>query len=353
MNTGYGSTNQDLTGALPAGLGDLGPAMGWLGLSSNAITSVPTELGALTGFAYLDLSSNQISELPTELGALTGLTYLVMTGNVLTAVPTEIAALTGLKFLSLDGNAVTSVPTEIGALTALTFLDFSNNDITSVPTELGALTSLTNLQVPGNALTSLPSEIVAAMTGLDRLELNNNQLTGVPAEFRTVDPSFGQGIAGVCYLSGNPGFSCANVGAGTSCCTADNCGDTSTCYGSPCAYTDTTCAAGSICPGGTLVSATCADRSGFDENPCACTALQELAALSAANLATVAPWNDLASASYCTLDGNYYDVSEPHWIAIPVSRGRVERLTDWRAGCSTTATMTIWISTSGARWSTE
>ena len=122
MNTGYGSTNQDLTGALPAGLGDLGPAMGWLGLSYNAITSVPTELGALTG----------------------------------------------LEALALGGN-----------------------DLTSVPTELAALTSLFTLT------------------------LANNQLTGVPTDFRTWGPS------GFCYLSGNPGFSCANAGAGTTCCTGN------------------------------------------------------------------------------------------------------------------------------------
>ena len=47
-----------------------------------------------------------------------------------------------------------------------------------------------------------------------------------PAEFRTVN------LSGTCILSNNdPGFSCANVGADTSCCTADNCpGGTSTCY---------------------------------------------------------------------------------------------------------------------------
>ena len=119
-----------------------------------------------------------------------------------------------------------------------------------------------------------------------------------------------------------------------------------------CTYADITCIAGDNCPEGTLVSAACADRSAFNENPCACTALQELAALSAANLAGQAPWSNLATASYCTLDSGNYPVSEPHWIAVPVSGGRAERLTDWRAGCSTTLTTTIWISTSGARWST-
>ena len=130
MNTGF--SNQDLTGALPAGLGDLGPA---------------------------------------------------------------------LKRLGLDGNQISELPTEIGTLTGLTYLELSNNAITSLPTEIGAL------------------------TGLRALYLDNNELTGVPAEFRTVNPS------GSCDLSNNdPGFSCANVGAGTSCCTGNNCGDTATCY---------------------------------------------------------------------------------------------------------------------------
>ena len=47
------------------------------------------------------------------------------------------------------------------------------------------------------------------------------------------------------------------------------------------------------------------DRSAFSENPCACTALQQLAALSE-ELQDVAPWNDLANQPYCTgLDDDY------------------------------------------------
>ena len=155
MNTGVDFvSNRDLTGALPASLGDLGPAL-----------------------KRLDLNGNQISKLPTELGALTGLEVLVLSRNAITSVPAELGALTGLEVLVLSENAITSVPAELGAL-----------------------------------------------TGLTRLFLTDNQLTGVPAEFRTVDPST------LCLFDGNPSFSCANVGAGTSCCTSSNCGDTTTCY---------------------------------------------------------------------------------------------------------------------------
>ena len=67
---------------------------------------------------------------------------------------------------------------------------------------------------------------------------------------------------------------------------------------SECTYSDQKCTANATCPGGTLVSAECADRSAFAENPCACTALQQLAGLSG-KLKGQAPWNDLANKAYC------------------------------------------------------
>ena len=137
--------------------------------------------------------------LPPSLGELgPSLTYLALYAEAITSVPPEIGALTSLEILELVDNAITLVPTEIGALTALTKLALSSNNIASVPTEL------------------------AALTGLTWLDLTYNQLTGVPTDVRTVNPTDS------CYLLGNPGFSCANVGAGTTCCTG------ATAFGSGC-----------------------------------------------------------------------------------------------------------------------
>ena len=104
-------------------------------------------------------------------------------------------------------------------------IDLSENALTSVPTEIGALQSLSYLYLVSNAITSVPSEI-AALPSLSDLRLSTNALTGVPPEFQTWGPSVR------CELASNLGFSCANVGADTTCCTDANCpdGDTSTCY---------------------------------------------------------------------------------------------------------------------------
>ena len=91
----------------------------------------------------------------------------------------------------------------------------------ALPPSLGDLgPSLTDLGLSYNPITSVPAELTA-LTGLTFLDLSENQLTGLPTEFRTfslVDSPLAQ-----CYLFENdPGFSCANVGADTSCCTGND-----------------------------------------------------------------------------------------------------------------------------------
>ena len=108
---------------------------------------------------------------------------------------------------------------------SLEYACLAGNGITAMPTEIGLLTVLETFNVSSNALTAVPSEL-AALTSLEVLDLSDNELAELPDEFVSVSPS------DVCELSGNaPGFSCADVGFGSTCCTADNCGDTSTCFG--------------------------------------------------------------------------------------------------------------------------
>ena len=74
------------------------------------------------------------------------------------------------------------------------------------------------------------------------------------------------------------------------------------------------------CPGGTVVSAKCADRSAFGENLCACTALQELAALSNF-LQNEAPWSDLANAAYCQTESLHVECTPADGVQLPTLVG--------------------------------
>ena len=114
-------------------------------LHMNQLTSLPSEIGALTGLTELWLNNNQLTALPSEIGALTCLTTLTLWENQLTSLPSEIGALMGLKALNMESNQLTSLPSEIGALTGLTMLDLRSNPLVS-PLPLAIETWITNLR---------------------------------------------------------------------------------------------------------------------------------------------------------------------------------------------------------------
>ena len=176
-----------LTGEIPAELGDL-TNLEVLLLASNQLTGeIPAELGDLSNLEVLLLSGNQLTgEIPAELGSLTNLQTLYLEGNQLTgSIPVELGNLTNLKWLSLYSNQLTGeIPAELGNLTNLEGLILFNNQLTgSIPVELGSLTNLQTLDLYSNQLTGeIPAEL-GSLTNLTGLILFNNQLTGeIPAE---------------------------------------------------------------------------------------------------------------------------------------------------------------------------
>ena len=89
--------SNNLTGSIPAELGNL-TALTNLALSSNNLTgSIPAELGNLTALTNLALFSNNLTgPIPAELGNLTALTLLLLHSNVLSGlVPLPVAGLGG------------------------------------------------------------------------------------------------------------------------------------------------------------------------------------------------------------------------------------------------------------------
>ena len=180
------SSNQ-LSGEIPAELGNL-TNLEWLNLQSNQLTGeIPAEVGDLTNLRLLDFWLNQLTgEIPVELGGLTNLDGLYLNRNQLTGeIPAELGNLTNLRLLGLDGNQLTGeIPVELVDLTNLQVLSLSTNQLTGeIPAELGNLTSLTNLRLGSNELTGeIPAEL-GILTNLQVLSLPTNQLTGeIPAE---------------------------------------------------------------------------------------------------------------------------------------------------------------------------
>ena len=179
--------NNQLTGPIPAELGQL-TQLQYLTLFNNELTGeIPTELAQLAQLQYLTLHNNQLSgEIPAELGQLSQLWSLALDHNELTGkIPTELGQLSQLRWLTLDHNQLTGkIPTELGQLTWLRSLALDHNQLTGeIPAELGQLSQLRNLFLANNQLTGkIPAEL-GQLSNLELFSFRGNRLTGpIPSE---------------------------------------------------------------------------------------------------------------------------------------------------------------------------
>lgn len=158
-----------------------------LDLSSNRLTSLPSEMGQLDLLDMMYISHNRLESLFPEIGCLPLLSVLYLSNNRLTSLPTEIGRLSKLRKLDLSHNQLTCLPPKFGRhLSSLNWSNLSNNQLTSLPSTIGNLPVLEVLDLSTNRLTSLPSEL-CHIWRLVQLDLSNNQLTSIPSELGYYD----------------------------------------------------------------------------------------------------------------------------------------------------------------------
>ena len=156
--------HNQLTGEIPAELGQLGQLYS-LGLNDNQLTGeIPTELVRLSALLGLNLQHNQLTgEIPVELGQMFELRGLNLSSNQLTGkVLAELGQLYQLSTLDLSSNQLTGpIPAELGQLDQLSTLYLQHNQLTGeIPTELGQLSQLRELHLQHNQLTgAIPAEL--------------------------------------------------------------------------------------------------------------------------------------------------------------------------------------------------
>ncbi len=179
--------NNQLSGEIPAALGNLANLQ-LLYLYHNQLTGeIPAELGNLVNLQYLRLENNMLTgEIPAALGGLANLEILTLNENMLSGeIPAELETLANLRSLTLYGNMLSGeIPAELGNLGNLRSLTLYGNMLSGeIPVELGNLANLELLYLWGNELTG---EIPAGLGNLGNLQsllLSQNRLMGeIPEE---------------------------------------------------------------------------------------------------------------------------------------------------------------------------
>ena len=185
--TGLDLRDNNLTGTIPAELGNV-TNLRYLNFYANQLSGeIPKELGNLAKLKSLDFWGNALSgEIPEKLGNLTNLTYLRLSENELSgSIPVELGNLTNLEHLKLGNNVLSgAIPEELGDLSNLTYLDLGDNALSgSIPKELGKLSKLEYLELDDSALSgSIPKEL-GKLSKLEYLELDDSALSGaIPVE---------------------------------------------------------------------------------------------------------------------------------------------------------------------------
>lgn len=154
-----------------------------LDLSSNQLSGeIPASIGNLGSLKELDLSTNELSgRLPTSIGNLSSLEKLDLSLNVFSGdMPAVIGNLSSLKALVLSKtNFSGDLPAFIGNLPSLEILDLSGNKISGeLPDFFGNLPSLEELDLSGNQLSGDFSVSIGNLTSLKRLSLESCSFLG-------------------------------------------------------------------------------------------------------------------------------------------------------------------------------
>ena len=173
----------NLSGEIPAALGELGHLEG-LYLARNDLSgSIPAELGNLSSLRTLMLFDNELTgAIPNQLGNLGYLEEIHLGRNQLSGrIPPQLGNLENLRRLHLTVNDLSgSIPPSLGNLTNLRQLSIAANDLTgSIPAEIADLTELTHIYLWGNDL--FASSFISNLdnlTNLQWLDIGGNQLDG-------------------------------------------------------------------------------------------------------------------------------------------------------------------------------
>ncbi|MDR7130070.1 RHS repeat-associated protein [Algoriphagus sp. 4150] len=180
-------TGNNLTGSLPASIGNLDYLRALLLPANNLSGSLPNVFHEMDSLREIHFDNNQLSgNIPQSIGYSSKLEVIQLSKNALTgSIPSYLNNLTSLEFLILNDNQLTgSVPYSIGELTSLRNLYLYNNDLTgSIPASIGSLSKLELFHLQQNRISGVIPPSVGNLLQLKSFYVHNNQIVGhIPSQ---------------------------------------------------------------------------------------------------------------------------------------------------------------------------
>ncbi|XP_020207563.1 putative receptor-like protein kinase At3g47110 [Cajanus cajan] len=172
-----------LTGSIPASFG-MFQKMQSLTLNVNKLSGeIPPSIGNLSQLFQLDLSNNMLEgSIPPSVGNCQYLQYLDLSHNTLSGtIPLQVFGFPSLSLLlNLSHNSLNgSLPIEVGNLKSVNKLDVSKNALSGeIPSTIGQCISVEFLNIHGNSFQGAIPSSLASLKGLQYLDLSQNNFSG-------------------------------------------------------------------------------------------------------------------------------------------------------------------------------
>lgn len=172
----------NLTGEIPASLGNLKNLDSIFFLQNNLTGRIPSELSALTGLKSFDVSYNQLTgEIPAEISSWQKIELIHLFSNHFAGpIPSFIGDFPHLEVLQIWGNNFTlNLPENLGRNGRLLKLDVSLNRFTGlIPPDLCKSGRLETLILMNNFLSGPLPEGIGECKTLTKIRIGKNLLNG-------------------------------------------------------------------------------------------------------------------------------------------------------------------------------
>ena len=126
-----------------------------------------------TKLFILNISYNQIEEIPGAIKKLRFLREFNCSSNAITSIPAEIGHCHKLKILKANGNHIRELPDEIEGCRLLEELIISENELMALPDTIGTLSTLSVLKCQNNQMKILTPKVSGCLSLID-IDLSNN-----------------------------------------------------------------------------------------------------------------------------------------------------------------------------------